>query len=575
MSESIIKILSEILKQQQSELAPSYSADAFFNLFTSEQILKDFELSYEEIESGIIEGSGDGGIDSIYTFLNGELLEEDSDYTNLKKDIVIDLFIIQSKNTIGFGEEAIHKFIASANDLLNLAKDLSGLKTTYKEELLKKIELFRNANLKLASRFPRLNINYFYCSLGDQPHPNVERKVPHLEQTISSFYSDYNFTFAFIGSEKLLKLARKQPIKSKSVVVEETIPTSDGGYISLDNLKSYFDFITDNGKLIKSFFDANVRDYQGKIEVNNAIKDTLNNITEEDFWWLNNGVTITTSRATLTGKSLEILEPQIVNGLQSSYEIFNFFNAGRAEAEKRKILIRVIKPSAEKSRIKIIKATNSQTNVPVASLRSTDEIHLNIEDYFQAHGFYYDRRKNFYKNNGKPIKQIISIPYLAQIITAIILKEPDNSRGRPSSLLKKDDEYIRIFDPSYEPEVFLKSVKLQKDVEAQLKSYTPELSTNLIGDIKFHIAMFTIVKHLKKVNFSTSDFLKADLTKISDADIKSNIDEVKQIYESLGGTNRVAKSSEFVKSINQRLAEIIAEYKAGLKEAAIEVKKEL
>src|ERR1035438_338073 len=91
MSESKLKILTEVLKQKKADIAPAMSDDEFFNLFSSEQVLKDFELSYDELKNGIVEGGGDGGIDSIYTFINGELLEEDTDYTGLKKDIVIDL----------------------------------------------------------------------------------------------------------------------------------------------------------------------------------------------------------------------------------------------------------------------------------------------------------------------------------------------------------------------------------------------------------------------------------------------------------------------------------------------------
>lgn len=59
-------------------------------------------------------------------------------------------------------------------------------------------------------------------------------------------------------------------------------------------LKDYFDFITDdNDQIIKHIFEANVRDYQGKTSVNQEIKYTLEDgHPKEDFWWLNNGVTI-------------------------------------------------------------------------------------------------------------------------------------------------------------------------------------------------------------------------------------------------------------------------------------------
>lgn len=383
MSSSKLTILKEVLSQKKSEIASNMTDDEFFNLFACEQILKDFELSYDELNDGIVDGGNDGGIDAIYTFINGELLEEDTDYSKLKKEIVIDLVLIQSKNTNGFAEEPINKLIASVQDLLNLSNDLSSLSATYTKKLLKKFEFFHRAYLGLASRFPRLNVSVYYTALASSVHPNVERKTPQLKDVINAQISESIISFSFIGIEKLLSLARKTPVRSKALNIEGTpINTRDGGYIALVSLTNYYDFITEENKLIKSFFDANVRDYQGKIEVNQAISESLKNPNNEDFWWLNNGVTITTTNATLTSQFLTIEDPQIVNGLQSSHELFYHFSSGGNREDSRKIMVRVIKPVDEKSRLKIIKATNSQTSVPIASLRATDEIHLNIEDYF-------------------------------------------------------------------------------------------------------------------------------------------------------------------------------------------------
>jgi hypothetical protein len=570
MTSSKLTILKEVLTQKKSEIASGMTEDEFFNLFASEQILKDFELSYDELNDGIVEGGSDGGIDAIYSFINGELLEEDTDYTGLKKEIVIDLIIIQSKNTNGFAEEPMNKFISSAQDLLNLSNDLNSLKATYKKELRKKIELFRNAYLRLASKFPKLNISYYYAALASDLHPNVERKVPQLQNVINTQISDSNITFSFIGIEELLSLARKKPVRVKALNIEGTpINTRDGGYIALVSLTNYYEFITENNKLIKAFFDANVRDYQGKIEVNQAISDSLKNPNNEDFWWLNNGVTITTTNATLASQSLTIEDPQIVNGLQSSHELFYHFSTGGNRDDSRKIMVRVIKPVDEKSRLKIIKATNSQTSVPIASLRATDEIHLNIEDYFLSQGLYYDRRKNYYKNLGKPAEQIISIPYLSQIITSIALREPNNSRARPSTLIKNDEEYKRIFSKEYDVDIYAKGVQLQKQVERTLKTYTPELTTSEIGDLKFHISMFIVADILKKLTYSPNDIKSIDIASITTEKINQAIVMVKELYDSLGGTNKVAKSQDFVTAIFGKLGEIIAEHKELLKQQSL------
>ncbi|HAO09304.1 MAG TPA: hypothetical protein DCQ50_20525 [Chryseobacterium sp.] len=570
MSSSKLTILNEVLTQKKSEIASSMTEDEFFNLFASEQILKDFELSYDELIDGIVEGGSDGGIDAIYTFINGELLEEDTDYTGLKKEIVIDLVIIQSKNTNGFAEEAMNKFSSSAQDLLNLSNDLNTLKATYKKELRKKIELFRNAYLRLASKFPKLNISYYYAALASDIHPNVERKVPQLQNVINTQISDSNLKFLFVGVEELLALARKKPVRVKALNIEGTpINTRDGGYIALVSLTNYYEFITESNKLIKAFFDANVRDYQGKIEVNQAISDSLKNPNNEDFWWLNNGVTITTTNATLASQSLTIEDPQIVNGLQSSHELFYHFSTGGNRDDFRKIMVRVIKPVDEKSRLKIIKATNSQTSVPIASLRATDEIHLNIEDYFLSQGLYYDRRKNYYKNLGKPAEQIISIPYLSQIITSIALREPNNSRARPSTLIKNDEEYKRIFSKEYDVDIYAKGVLLQKQIEIALKSYTPVLTTSQIGDLKFHVSMFLVADTLKKLTYTPNEIKSVDISSITTERITQAITSVKELYDSLGGTNKVAKSQDFVTAIFGKLGEIIAEHKELLKQQSL------
>lgn len=57
-------ILYSILKEKQKVIAPNYSESEYFEIFTAEEILKDFDLSYEEIQAGIIGGGADGGIDS-------------------------------------------------------------------------------------------------------------------------------------------------------------------------------------------------------------------------------------------------------------------------------------------------------------------------------------------------------------------------------------------------------------------------------------------------------------------------------------------------------------------------------
>jgi hypothetical protein len=101
----------------------------------------------------------------------------------------------------------------------------------------------------------------------------------------------------------------------------------DGGLVALVKLRDYLRFISheDTGDLLDQLFDSNVRDYQGDIDVNLKIRDTLEHPGNEEFWWLNNGITVLASKADPAQGDLAIEDPQIVNGLQTSMELYEYF----------------------------------------------------------------------------------------------------------------------------------------------------------------------------------------------------------------------------------------------------------
>ena len=62
MSENDRIILDQILDQQRTAAAPKLSAANYFELFAAEQALKEFDLSYDELEAGMTGGGADGGL---------------------------------------------------------------------------------------------------------------------------------------------------------------------------------------------------------------------------------------------------------------------------------------------------------------------------------------------------------------------------------------------------------------------------------------------------------------------------------------------------------------------------------
>lgn len=217
-------------------------------------------------------------------------------------------------------------------------------------------------------------------------------------------------------------------------------------YVALCKLSDYLQFISDeSGTLITRIFEANVRAYQGDVELNREIADSLEKpVVGLDFWWLNNGVTIVADAVSFTNNQLVIANPLVANGLQTSHEIHAYAEKIPSD-DQRSILIRVIEENDLTKRDKIIRATNRQTSIGNSSYHAAETVHCEIEDYLLILGYYYDRRKNLYRREGKPADKIISIDRLAQAVLAVLLREPHTARARPTTAIKDEKDYALIF----------------------------------------------------------------------------------------------------------------------------------
>lgn len=540
-------ILEQIMKQKSLESEGELTPSDYFEIYSASEILKNYDISYDDIAYGNVGSSADGGIDSLFTFINGELIKEDTDINFKQKKNHIELIVIQSKTSSNFKEDAIIKFRESAQDLFNLGNDLNNFAKRYNSELISKITLFRDIYSKLATSFPTLDIKYYYATQGNKVHPNVQGKVKKLEEDIKKMFSSSSFSFDFIGATKLLEMTRNIPSTSRLLeVAESPIGTNEGSYLCLVSLSKYFEFISDEGSLSRSIFESNVRDYQGSVAVNTGIKKTLENKNSDNFWYLNNGVTIITPKAVLAGKRLTIEDPQIVNGLQTSHEIYKHFNTQKdIEHDDRLVLVRIISEENEESRDSIIRATNSQTAIPPASLRSSDEVHRNIEDFLKSNGYYYDRKKNYYKNLGMPIAKIVSIPHMAQIMMSVFLLKPQIARSRPSTLINSDEEYRKIFSLDNPIDIYLKAVQIMKSVENYLKDRAIEgtLERKVITNIRYYIAMLVGLNLAGSKDNIIKKISELPSLTITDKILENAYLEVIEKYNLLGGTDQIAKSS--------------------------------
>jgi len=554
-------ILKALIEKELTTVATGLTLPDYFEIFSAEQILKDYDLPYDSLENGITDGGNDGAIDSIFCFIDGEEMSEDPDYSNVRKNFLLEIYFIQSKSSGGFGETALRNMRDTVVTLLDLSKGKLELEKLYNEKVIERIEPARNTIKEAADKFPSVSVKCIQCCLeaNDEPSAQTKAEATKLEQEIKQKLSSVNASVDFVGSEKLLTLKRKTPVKTLQLKVTESpistaspsVKNSATAYLCLVNLLDYYDFITAGTNDIQKYiFESNVRDYQGKVTVNEQIRDTLVATPLEDFWWLNNGVTILAGKASLTGKVFTLEDPEVVNGLQTSNEIFNRYKSGKPSGESRTLLVRLIVTESSPTRDKIIRATNSQTSIPPASLRATDEIHRNIEDHFKNFGLFYDRRKNFYKNQGKAIATIVSISSLAQSLMTVLLSRPDSARSRPASLISNEATYKNLFDPNTPIECYLNSAKLLKMIEEQLRKVTATSAEK--GEIKFY-ALYVFAHRICKKIPDIKTIATVAIDKTQDPIAKSAIDDTLAFFRGAGsGTS--TKNQIFLQQLKTNLS---------------------
>lgn len=172
--------------------------------------------------------------------------------------------------------------------------------------------------------------------------------------------------------------------------------------------------------------------------------------------------------------------------------------------------------------------------------------------YFKSRGLYYDRRKNYYKNQNKKSSDIVGVSFLAQCLITLIIRKPDFARARPSTLLTDDKTYKELYESSHDLESYYKAAKIGKVIQQNIKA-TSEMSQAEKSDILFYLIYAVVVRILNKHIITFEDLKNFNLELLNDIVINECKSLVYSKYKELGGNGRVAKSSEFFVAIDEML----------------------
>jgi hypothetical protein len=446
-------ILIESILEQQLVASPGASVGDLFEQFVLEQVLKHLDLSRDELDSGWTDGTHDGGIDGFYVLVNGRLVTDPSDFAWPKSGAELQVYLITCKHHTTFQQATLDAMVPSVHELFDLSKPTSELVGKYSPSLRQCRDMFVSAFRNLSLYRPTLQFSIIYASRGDTRllGESVAARGAQLTELLNSYFSGASAAFTPLGAAELVELHREVRSFSLDLPVQECLTAGQEGYVVLARLTDYCEFVRDGqGHLRRYLFDSNVRAFLGENLVNSDISRTLADASAPNFWWLNNGVTILATSASLVGKTLKLRDIQIVNGLQTTESIHKHYaTVSAVPGDARTLLIKVIVSQNESVRDEVIRATNNQTSVEPAALHATERIQRDIEDILLRHDWFYERRTNFYKNEGRPEGRILSPLVMAAGSVALLLKNPAQSSRLRQKNLRTSEAYQSAYSEHF------------------------------------------------------------------------------------------------------------------------------
>lgn len=523
MAKNDVLLLDGIVDDRLEQGLPSNRRDEVFEYLAFEQILKGFDLSEEELLCGSVDGRNDGGIDGFYIFINGHLLVDPESFVWPKSGSELQVFIVTCKHHDTFKQAPLDSLVASISELFDFSLSPADFRGEYSESIVRSRENLKFTYRKVSPRLSKFSINYSYASRGDTKSigESIRSRFDQVVAITKDAFGCCKADFTFYGSSELVELHRKMPNFCLELPYSKVLASGER-YVLLASLKDYCDFVSDNGKLRRYLFDSNVRDFMGLNRVNEDIRDTLNDDSSPDFWWLNNGVTILATSANVVGDSILIQDIQIVNGLQTTESIFRYFESGGTDPKSRLVLIKVIVSQDEDVRDTIIRATNNQTDVEIASLHATDKIQRDIEEIFERSDLHYDRRKNLHSNLGHPSSKIVTPLYVASGYVNLILKSPQKATTLRAKFMRSDTSYNSVFSEKAPIEIWPKIALILKLTDSAIEKYRPIGSA---GNERFLkkwrqiVSFITLSRLIGDFDFSASDLVKFDINRYSTEEI--------------------------------------------------------
>lgn len=331
------------------ELSKCSDSEAFEKFANYTELLQHqpdaFSSDMELLDTVSIGGGDDGGIDGIAIKINNYLIktQDEIDEFLKKGQLEIEIIFIQAKNTKNFDSQELGAFISGIRAFFDK-------ESTYPFNV--QVQFWRDLCNYLYSEDVMLQwkvepiIRCYYVTLGEyREHEQHNDQVRTFKKDMANYCETLIFHFQGAKEFKSIIEQNQNKFKSKLPYIDTMeLPGTDevgNSCVVLCHAKDFVSMInTDDGIIRKTLFNDNVRDFQGDNSINSEIAETIKNVPER-FVLFNNGITIVCSSFSQGNRLLEIENPQIVNGCQSSYLLFNA-SKQKIDLAKISIVVKII-----------------------------------------------------------------------------------------------------------------------------------------------------------------------------------------------------------------------------------------
>jgi hypothetical protein len=408
-----------------------------FEAFAAYCVLSSFYEDEFNPDAFRMGGGNDLGIDAFGILINGKLLndaaEVRAEVESVSRLMSVDIVVVQAKTSPNFdtkvvtdlGENLEH--VASSGSLPYAASpDVANIRACL-------TAVYENI-AKLTGDLPRLYVRY--VTTGSQVARMVAQKATSAQKRLAGLDRFENVEFQCVTQRELRNLYRRATTKAMAgfpMPKKVSMPKIPDVEQALHGLLPATDLVRhvlsdDAGRLRKTLFNENVRDFQGYTGVNAEIRATLQDQEERKrFAVFNNGITIVTRDLKVVGDEVHLRDFQIVNGCQTCHVLFD----QRANlTDDVHVTVRIVHTQHEAVIDGIVSATNRQTVISDEDMSAREEFHRLLEEYFE-HGrdkprrLYYERRSKQYSDRKDVEKtRVIGRAQLTRAYLAMFLDEP-------------------------------------------------------------------------------------------------------------------------------------------------------